>query len=106
MFLYSAFEFNGCVFVYTNAIVIGVSMLTRRFIYVQKKKKKKKKKVREKSRDCHNHKPQPFPGTKRKKKQTKPNKRKTNVRKAPRLALSSTREVIAMLKGLKNTRTK
>ena len=30
----------------------------------------------------------------------------TNVRKALRLALSSPREVIAILKGLKNTRTK
>ena len=30
----------------------------------------------------------------------------TNVRKAPRLALSSPSEVIAMLKGLTNTRTK
>ena len=31
---------------------------------------------------------------------------RTNVRKALRLALSSPIEVIAMLKGLKNTRTK
>ena len=31
---------------------------------------------------------------------------RTNVRKALRLALSSPSEVIAMLKGLKNTRTK
>ena len=37
-------------------------------------------------------------------KQTKPNTRKpNNVRNAPRLALSSPNEVIAMLKGLKNT---
>ena len=31
---------------------------------------------------------------------------RTNVRKALRLAISSPSEVIAMLKGLKNTRTK
>ena len=31
---------------------------------------------------------------------------RTNARKAPKLALSSQSEVIAMLKGLKNTRTK
>ena len=62
------------------------------------------KKVREKSRESHNHKPQPFPDTKRKRKPTNPNR--TNVRKALKLALSSPSEVIAMLKGLKNTRTK
>ena len=50
------------------------------------KKKKKKKRVREKSRECH--KPQPFPDTKRKRKQTKPNKRKSNKRKAQRVARS------------------
>ena len=31
---------------------------------------------------------------------------RTNVRKAPRLSLSCPSEVIEMLKGLKNTRTK
>ena len=36
--------------------------------------------VREKSSECHNHKPQPFPDTKWKRKQTKPNKRKSNIR--------------------------
>ena len=65
------------------------------------------KKVREKSRECHNHKPQPFPDSKRKRKPTNPNKHKSNKRrKALRLALSSPSEVIAILKGLKNTRTK
>ena len=65
------------------------------------------KKVREKSRECHNQKPQPFPDTKRKRKPTNPNKHKSNKRKkALRLALFSPSEVIAMLKGLKNTRTK
>ena len=66
------------------------------------------KKVRGKSRKCHNHKPQPFPDTKRKKKQTKPNKFKSNKRtKSTKISsLSSPSEVIAMLKGLKNTRTK
>ena len=33
-------------------------------------------------------------------------KARTNVRKALRLALSSPSEIVAMLKGLKNTRTK
>ena len=64
-------------------------------------------KVREKSRECHSYKPQSFPDTKRKREQTKPNKRKSNKRmKTLRLALSSPNEVIAMLKGPKNTRTK
>ena len=73
----------------------------------KKKKKKKKKNGREKSRECHNHKPQPFPDTKRERKPTNLNKHKrTNVRKALRLALISPSEVIAILKGLKNTRTK
>ena len=62
------------------------------------------KKVREKSRDSRNRKPQPFPDTKRKRKQTKPNKRKSNKR--TKCTKISSREVIAMLKGLKNTRTK
>ena len=66
-----------------------------------------KKKVREKSRECHNHKPQPFPDTKRKRKPTNPKSTyRTNVRKSLRLALSSPSEVTAMLKGLKNTKTK
>ena len=62
------------------------------------------KKVREKFRECHNHKPQPFPDPKRKRKPTSTNR--TNVRKALRLTLSSPSKVIAILKGLKNTRTK
>ena len=37
---------------------------------------------------------------------TKTSENRTNVRKAPRLALSYPSEVIAILKGLKNTRTK
>ena len=65
------------------------------------------KKIREMSRECHNHKPQRFPDTKRKGKPTNPNKHKSNKRtKSIRLALSSPGEVIAMLKELKNTRTK
>ena len=60
------------------------------------------KKVREMSRECHNHKSQPFPDPKKKRKPTN----RTNVRKALRLALSSPSEVIAIVKGLKNTRTK
>ena len=66
-----------------------------------------KQKVREKSRECQNYKPQPCPDTERKRKPTNPNKLKSNKRtKALRLALSSPSEVIAMLKGLTNTRTK
>ena len=66
------------------------------------------KMVRETSRECHNHKPQPFPDTKRKRgnRQTQTSTNRTNVRKALRLALSSPSEVIAMLKGLKSTKTK
>ena len=63
-----------------------------------------KKKVREKSRECHNHKPQPFPDPKRKRKPTNPNKHKSNKR--TKRTLSSPSEVIAILIGLKNTRTK
>ena len=65
--------------------------------------KKKNKVVREKSRECHNHKPQPFPDTRRGNRQSS---NRTNVRKALKLALSSPSEVIAMLKGMKNIRTK
>ena len=63
------------------------------------------KKVREKFSECHNHKLQPFTDTKRKRKQKKKqtSANRKNVRKALRLALSSPNEVIAMLKGLKNT---
>ena len=64
-------------------------------------------------RNCHNHKkgkrkPQPFPDTKRKSpnKQNQTSANQTNVRKAISLVLSFPGEVIAMLKGLKNTRTK
>ena len=65
-----------------------------------------KKGKREKSRECHNHKPQSFPDTKRKiNRYCQTSANRTNVRKAPRLALSSPSEVIAMLKGLKNTST-
>ena len=65
------------------------------------------KRVREKFRECQNHKPQPFTDTKRKRILTKPNKHKSNkVRKALRLALSSSSEVIAMLNGLKTARIK
>ena len=61
-----------------------------------------KKKVREKSRECHNHKPQPFPDPRgRGNRQSQTSTNRTNVRKAPRLALSSPSEVIAILKGLK-----
>ena len=70
---------------------------------------KSKKRVREKSMECRNHKPQLFPDTKRKRKPTNPNKHKSNKRTKStkiRLALPSPSEVIAMLKGLKNTRTK
>ena len=64
---------------------------------------KKGGKREKKSRECHNYKPQPFKDTKRKRKQTKPkNANRTNVRKPPRLALSSPNEVIAMLKGQKH----
>ena len=68
------------------------------------------KRVREKSRKCHNQKPQPFPDTKRKRKQSKPNKRKSNkVNKRMRNTETSSlfpKRGIAMLKELKNTRTK
>ena len=66
------------------------------------------KKVREKSRECHNHKPQPFPDPKRKRRSTNLNKHKPNKRtKSTKISsLSSPSEVIAILKGLKNTRTK
>ena len=48
-----------------------------------------------------------FPDTKRKRKQTKANERKSNKRtKALRIAFCSPSDIIAMLKGLKNTRTK
>ena len=64
------------------------------------------KKVREKSRRCHNHNPQPFPDTKRKRKQRrKPNKHNANKCTKSK-CLSSPSEVIVVLKGLKNTRTK
>ena len=64
-------------------------------------------KVREKPRECHNHKPQPFPDPKRKRKPTNLNKHKPNKRtKSTKITLSSPSEVIAILKGLKNTRTK
>ena len=65
-----------------------------------------KKRVREKPRKCHSHKPQPFPETKRKRKSTKPNKHKSNKCLKSTKILSSPSEVIAMLKGLKNTRIK
>ena len=64
-------------------------------------------KVRGKSRRCHKYTPQPFPDTKRKRKQTKPNKRKSNKRtKNTKINSLFPNKVIAMLKGLKNTRTK
>ena len=60
-----------------------------------------------KSRECHNHKPQPFPDPRRKRyRQIQTSTNRTNVRKALRLALSSPSEVIVILKGLNNTRTK
>ena len=55
-------------------------------------------KVRDKSRECHNHKQQRR-GRGNRQNQTSANR--TNVQKALRLAISSTSEVIAMLKGLK-----
>ena len=65
------------------------------------------KKVREKSRECHNYKPQPFPDLRgRGNRQIQRSTNRTNVRKALRLTLSSPSEVIAILKGLKNARTK
>ena len=64
------------------------------------------KKVREKSKECHNHKPQPIPDTRRKRKQTKPNKRKSKKHTKNIKISSLFPEVIAMLKGLKNTITK
>ena len=69
---------------------------------------KVRKKVREKSRECHNHKPQPFPDPRgRENRHIQTSTKRTNVRKALRLALSSPSEVIAILKRLKkNTRTK
>ena len=70
------------------------------------KRRGMQKMVRETSRECHNHKPQPFPDTGRGNRQIKTSTNRTNVRKAPGLALSSPSEVIALLKGLKNTRTK
>ena len=77
-------------------------------LYVKAILEEMKKKVREKFRECHNHKPLPRPELKRKRKPTNLNKHtnRTNVRKELRLALSSPSEVIAILKGLKNTRTK
>ena len=63
-----------------------------------------KKKGREKSRECHNHKPHPFPDPKRKRKPTNPNKHKPNKRtKSTKISSLSSP---AILKGLKNTRTK
>ena len=108
---------NGCYFLFaflhTNLLVKTGLLNTERFCFLWEqihsllRRHSFRKKVREKSRECHNHKPQPFPDTKRKRIQTKPNKRKsTNVRKALRLALSSPSEVITVLKGLKDTRTK
>ena len=66
------------------------------------------KKVRKKSRECHNHKPQPFQDPMRKRKPTNLNKHKPNKRtKSTKISsLSFPSEVIAILKGLKNTRTK
>ena len=65
------------------------------------------KKVREKSRECHKHKPQPFPDPKRKRKLTNLNKHKPNKRtKITKISSLFPSEVIAILKGLKNTRTK
>ena len=61
------------------------------------------KKLREKSRECANHKQQPILDTKRKTKLTKANKCKSNKRTKALRLLS---EVIAMLKGQKNIRTK
>ena len=80
------------------------------------------KRVRENSKECHNRKPQPFQDTKRKRRPTKPTSRSPS--KTPRgrgnrqnqqaqieqtykkiISLSSPSEVIAMLKGLKNTST-
>ena len=71
-----------------------------------------KKRVREKSRECHNHKPHPFPDTKRH--QDQPSLSPPSALHSPRprprprppLPGSPPSEVIAMLKALKNTRTK
>ena len=66
-----------------------------------------KKKDKRKSRECHNHKPQPFPDPKRKRKRTNPNKHKPNKRtKSTKISSLFPSEVIAILNGPKNTRTK
>ena len=88
------------------------------YCYVQGRNSTNKK-VREKSRECHNHKkgkrkvhevPQSqtaaLPRHQEEEETDKTSANRTNVRKALRLALSTQSEVIAMLKGLKNTGTK
>ena len=57
--------------------------------------------------ECHNHKPQLFPDPKRKRKSTNPNKHKPNKRtKSTKISPLFPSEVITILKGLNNTRTK
>ena len=66
-----------------------------------------KKREGKKSGECHNHKPHPFQTLREEETdKSKQAQIQTNVRKALRLALSSPSEVIALLKGLKNTITK
>ena len=77
------------------------------FPYCKKKKKKKEKGKRKVQGVPHNHRPQPFPDIKwRGNWQNQTSANRINLRKALRLALASVSEVIAMLKGLKNTRRK
>ena len=92
---------KGPIILHTNAVCSG-SLLHIDIFYTVSKKN-----VWEKSRECHNHKTQPFPDPRgRGNQQIQTSTNQTNVRKALRLALSSPSEVIAILKGLKNTRTK
>ena len=58
------------------------------------------------SKQAQTEQTQPFPDTKRKRKQTKPNKRKSNKCTKSIKTSYLFPKVIAMLKGLKNTRTK
>ena len=79
---------------------------TKQIHYCYMKGLIEKKKARKKSRECHsqNRSPSQTP-RERGNRQIQTSTDRTNVRKALRLALSSPSEVIAMLKGLRNTRT-
>ena len=72
------------------------------FVLHVDKSAKVTKELIEKSRECHNHKPQPTLNTKRKRKMTNlTHTKQTNAREAHRPALSSSSEVITMLKRMK-----